>query len=41
MNILVLGDVMGPSGVKAVKKKLPKIIKKKNRFCNCKWRKCC
>ena len=29
MNILVLGDVMGPSGVKAVKEKLPKIIKEK------------
>ena len=38
MNILVLGDVVGPSGVKAVKEKLPKLIKeKKNRFCNCKW----
>ena len=23
MNILVLGDVMGPSGVKAIKEKLP------------------
>ena len=30
MNILVLGDVMGPSGVKAVKEKLPKLIKEKN-----------
>ncbi len=29
MNILVLGDVIGPSGVKAVKEKLPKIIKEK------------
>ena len=29
MNILLLGDVMGPSGRKAVVKKLPKIIKKK------------
>ena len=29
MNILVLGDVMGPSGVKAVKEKLPRIIKEK------------
>ena len=29
MNILVLGDVMGPSGVKAIKDKLPKIIKEK------------
>ena len=30
MNILVLGDVIGPMGVKAVKEKLPKIIKEKN-----------
>ena len=29
MKILILGDVMGPSGVKAVKEKLPKIIKEK------------
>tara|TARA_B100000029_G_C17345167_1_gene876738 strand:- start:27 stop:836 length:810 start_codon:yes stop_codon:yes gene_type:complete len=29
MNILVLGDVVGPSGVKAVKQKLPQIIKEK------------
>ena len=29
MNILVLGDVVGPSGVKAVKEKLPKLIKEK------------
>ncbi len=29
MNILVLGDVMGPSGVKAIKEKLPRIIKEK------------
>ena len=29
MNILVLGDVVGPSGVKAIKEKLPKIIKEK------------
>ena len=29
MNLLVLGDVVGPSGVKAVKEKLPKIIKEK------------
>ena len=29
MNILVLGDVMGPSGVKAIKEKLPKLIKEK------------
>ena len=30
MNILVLGDVMGPSGVKAIKEKLPEIKKTKN-----------
>ena len=29
MNILVLGDVFGPMGVKAVKNNLPKIIKEK------------
>ena len=29
MNILLLGDIMGPSGRKAVIEKLPKIIKKK------------
>ncbi len=29
MNILILGDVAGPAGVKAVKEKLPEIIKKK------------
>ena len=29
MNILILGDVAGPSGVKAVKEILPKIIKEK------------
>ena len=29
MNILVLGDVVGPSGVKAIKEKLPKIIEQK------------
>ena len=29
MNILVLGDVVGPSGVKAVTTELPKIIKEK------------
>ena len=41
MNILILGDVAGPAGVKAVKERLPEIIKeKKNRFCNCKWREC-
>ena len=30
MNILVLGDVMGPSGRKAIKKDLSKIIKDNN-----------
>ena len=29
MNILILGDVSGPSGVKAIKEKLPEIIRKK------------
>ena len=29
MNILLLGDIMGPSGRKAIKEELPKIIKKK------------
>ena len=29
MNILVLGDVVGPSGIKAIKEKLPKLIKEK------------
>ena len=29
MNLLVLGDVVGPSGVKAVTEKLPQIIKEK------------
>ena len=29
MKILVLGDVMGPSGVKAIKERLPKIINDK------------
>ena len=29
MNILILGDVVGPSGVKAIQNKLPEIIKEK------------
>ena len=29
MNILILGDIMGPSGREAITKKLPKLIKKK------------
>ena len=29
MNILILGDVAGPAGVKAVKERLPEIIKEK------------
>ena len=29
MNILILGDIMGPSGRKAIHKKLPSLIKKK------------
>ena len=28
MNILILGDVFGPPGMKAVKEKLPSLIKK-------------
>jgi len=32
MNILILGDVSGPSGVRAIKEKLPKIIKKKKKL---------
>ncbi len=30
MNILILGDIMGPSGRKAIKENLPTLIKKKN-----------
>ena len=38
MNILILGDIMGPSGREAIIKKLPNLIKKKTiRFCNCQW----
>ena len=29
MKILVLGDVMGPSGIKAIKERLPKLINDK------------
>ena len=29
MNILILGDIMGPSGRKAIIEKLPVLIKKK------------
>ena len=29
MNILILGDIMGPSGRKVIIKKLPSLIKKK------------
>ena len=29
MNILILGDIVGPSGVEAIKRKLPELIKKK------------
>ena len=29
MNILLLGDIFGPSGRKAVNEKLPNLIKKK------------
>ena len=30
MKILVLGDIMGPSGMKALKERLPELIKDKN-----------
>ena len=30
MNILILGDIMGPSGRNAIKENLPALIKKKN-----------
>ena len=30
MNILILGDIVGPSGREAIIKKLPNLIKKKN-----------
>jgi calcineurin-like phosphoesterase len=37
MNILILGDVMGAAGRKALNNKLPKLIeKKKYKLCNCK-----
>jgi len=29
MNILILGDIVGPSGRKALTKRLPDLIKKK------------
>ena len=29
MNILLLGDIVGPSGRKAIREKLPELIKKK------------
>ena len=31
MNILLLGDIVGPSGRKAISEKLPKLIEKKNK----------
>ena len=30
MNILILGDIVGPSGREALTKRLPNLIKKKN-----------
>ena len=37
MNILILGDIVGPSGREAIIKKLPNLIKKKKfDFWNCK-----
>ena len=42
MNILILGDIMGPSGREAIIKKLPNLIKKKKiDFVIYEWRKCC
>ena len=41
MKILLLGDIVGPSGTKVIIEKLPEIIeKKKIRFCCFKWREC-
>ena len=38
MNILLLGDIMGPSGRKAVIEKLPQYYKKKKiRFYSFEW----
>ena len=38
MNILLLGDIVGPSGRKAVIENLPNIIKKKKiRFYSFEW----
>ena len=37
MKILFLGDVIGESGCLKIKNLLPNKLKKKNRFCNCKW----
>ena len=36
MNILFLGDIVGNGGCKAIKEKLPKIIKEKKILCSCK-----
>ena len=42
MNILLLGDIVGPAGRKAITDQLPNLIKKKkNRFCYSEWRECC
>ena len=36
MNILILGDIVGPSGREALIKTLPNLVKKKKiRFRNC------
>ena len=37
MNILLLGDIMGPSGRKAIIEKLPKLIEKKKHFNKIEW----
>ena len=30
MKILILGDIMGPSGMRAIKERLPELIKDKD-----------
>jgi|GEM_PF-3689566 len=41
MKVLAVGDLIGGVGVKELKKRLIRIKRtRKNRFCNCKWRKC-
>ena len=41
MNILILGDVMGPSGRKEIKKKFKKDYRlQDDGLHDCKWREC-